>query len=282
MPDLPDDVDLKACLFGGQAFTWWTGDDTIEGLVQGTRVTIDPDRRTWRSTPDRGPGFLRSYLGAKRTHPPALVDDPVLGDLADEMPGLRLLDQDPWEATLAFLISPANNVPRIQATIARLCTELGDGRDVPDPAPIAEAGETRLRELGLGFRAPRVETAAHEVAEGRLDLDALARAKIPKARDRLIELDGVGPKVAECILCYALGFDDAFPVDRWVARAGEGLLGEEPTPEAARQRWGHEAAMAQQLLFHGARQGLVDGVEASPVAGFDAWRDVRDDAARSD
>lgn len=278
---LPDDVDLEACLFGGQAFTWWSADDTLEGLVQGTRVSIDPESRTWRSTPTRPAEFLRSYLGAKRTRPRALVDDPLLGDLAQQMPGLRLLDQDPWEATLAFLISPANNVPRIQATIARLCRALGGDRGVPEPRLVAEAGEARLRELGLGFRAPRVEAAARAVAEGRLSLDRLARSELTEARDRLTELDGVGPKVAECILCYALGFDRAFPVDRWVARAGEVLLGEEPTPESARQRWGTRAAMAQQVIFHGARQGLVDGVEASPVAGFDAWRDVREDDPQS-
>ncbi|PSG96209.1 hypothetical protein BRD56_11820 [Thermoplasmatales archaeon SW_10_69_26] len=240
---LPDGVDLEACLFGGQAFTWWSADDTIEGLTRGTRVSIDPVRGTWTSTPDRDEGFLAAYLGRERTRPRALAEDPDLGALARRMPGLRLLDQDPWEGTLAFMISPANNVPRIQATIAKLCRRLGDPVDgtaaVPGPQAVADA-----------------------------------ERPIEAAHDRLVELDGVGPKVAECILCYALGFDRAFPVDRWVARAGEHLLGEEPTTEAARQRWGDDAAMAQQVVFHGARKGYVDGIEASPVAGFDAWRSV--------
>jgi N-glycosylase/DNA lyase len=265
-------------LFGGQAFTWWSADDTIEGLTRGTRVSIDPVRGTWTSTPDRDEGFLAAYLGRGRTQPRALAEDPDLGALARRMPGLRLLDQDPWEGTLAFMISPANNVPRIQATIAKLCRRLGDPVDgtaaVPGPQAVADAGEARLRELGLGFRAPRVQAAAEAIAEGELDLPSLAKRPIEAAHDRLVELDGVGPKVAECILCYALGFDRAFPVDRWVARAGEHLLGEEPTTEAARQRWGDDAAMAQQVVFHGARKGYVDGIEASPVAGFDAWRSV--------
>lgn len=275
---LPEGIDLEACLFGGQAFTWWVTDEGYEGLARGTRVAIDPEAGTWTATPEREPGFLATYLGAERVRPARLEDDPVLGDLARHMPGLRLLDQDPWEAFLAFMISPANNVPRIQATIARLCRELGPALDgthgVPGPPAVARAGEATLRELGLGFRAPRVEAAARAVAEDDLDLDELAQAPTDPARQRLQKLDGVGPKVAECILCYALAFDRAFPVDRWVARAGEVLLGEEPTPEAARQRWGPRAAMAQQVIFHGARQGLVDGIEPSPVAGFDAWRSI--------
>ncbi len=275
---VPDGVDLDACLFGGQSFTWWREAETIHGIARGTRVTIDPDAGTWRATPERGPGFLDLYLGAERTQPDALVDDPALAPLADALPGLRLLDQDPWEGVLAFLISPVNNVPRIQETIARTSRALGptiDGAQaIPGPAAVAEAGEARLRELGLGFRAPRVEAAAQAIADGTLDLDVLADRPIEDAREQLTQLDGVGPKVAECILCYALGFDDAFPVDRWVARASEAVLGEPVSPEQARARWGADAAMAQQLLFHGARMGLVDGVEPSPVATFDGWREL--------
>jgi N-glycosylase/DNA lyase len=275
---VPDRVDLEACLFGGQAFTWWSTETTIEGLVRDTRVSIDPETRTWTSNPEREPGFLAGYLGRERAQPDLLREDPDLGELAARMPGLRLLDQDPWEAFLAFLISPANHVPRIQATIAGLCRELGPAIEatagVPGPRAIASAGEAELRERGLGFRAPRVEAAAQAIVDGELSLADLAQAPIADARARLVELDGVGPKVAECVLCYALGFDRAFPVDRWVARAGERLLGAEVTPERARQRWGPKAAIAQQVIFHGARKGLVDGIEASPVAGFDAWRSV--------
>jgi N-glycosylase/DNA lyase len=277
---VPDAVDLEACLFGGQAFTWWREDATIHGLARGTRVAIDPRDRTWRSVPERPEGFLDVYLGAKRSKPAPLAEDPDLGPLAERLAGVRLLDQDAWEATLAFLISPVNNVPRIQHTIARLCRELGptvdDSHLVPRPEALAGTTESQLRELGLGFRAPRVIAAAKAVDEGAIDLGALETAPIADAIERLTTLDGVGPKVAECVLCYGLNRDEAFPVDRWVARAGETVLDTEPTPESARERWGDDAAIAQQLLFHGARVGLVDGVDPSPVARFDGWRSLVD------
>jgi N-glycosylase/DNA lyase len=275
---LPADVDLDACLFGGQAFTWWRANERVHGIARGTRLVIAPEARTWQATPERELGFLERYLGADRVRPDDLADDADLGELARAMPGLRLLDQDPWEAFLAFLITPVNNVPRVQETIARLCRTLGPevegARAVPGPAAVAEAGEDRLRELGLGFRAPRVAAAAREVDEGRLDLDRVAGLDVEDASQRLQDVDGVGPKVAECILCYALSFDDAFPVDRWVARASEQLLGEEVSPARARRRWGETAAMAQQVLFHGARKGLVEGLDPSPVATFDGWRSL--------
>lgn len=284
-------VDLTACLFGGQAFTWWAAGggqgrgsaagqraDRVEGVVRGTHVVLDPEAGTWTSTPPRAPAFLASYLGADRCQPAALLKDPVLGELARALPGLRLLDQDPWEGLLAFMLSPVNNVPRIQETVARLCGALGEPihgtglHGVPRPEAIVRAGEQRLRELGCGFRAPRLWQAACQVTDGALDLDALRQAPLPEARARLLKVDGIGPKVAECVLCYALGMVDAFPVDRWVQRAGDELFGTCPTPDQARERWGTRAAMAQQLLFHGARMGLVAGLEPSPVARFDGWR----------
>lgn len=274
---VPSSVNLEACLVGGQAFTWWK-QDGWHGIVKGTRVRIDPVARRWTSTPPREESFLDEYLGAQRTRPCALREDPLLGPLARELDGLRLLDQDPWEAFLSFLITPVNNVPRIQETIARLCKALGPtvngGHALPRPRHLAQASEERLRELGLGFRAPRVLSAAKQIHEGRLDLHRLSGQGFERARERLTQLDGVGPKVAECVLCYALGFDEAFPVDRWVARAGQAMLDEEMGPEQARDRWGTRAAMAQQLLFHGARTGRVDGIEESTVARFDGWRDL--------
>ena len=276
LPPLAARIDLEACLLGGQAFTWWPTAEGFAGVVHGTFLELAPARGTWTSTPERAPTFLDHYLGAQRTHPTALLEDPAVGDLARALEGLRLLDQDPWEGLVQFLLSAVNNVPRIQGSIARLCHTLGEpvgGRAhaLPGPRALVDAGPERLRDLGLGFRAPRLWEAARAVSEGDLDLEALRGAPIEEARDRLMALDGVGPKVAECILCYGLARDDAFPVDRWVARACEERLGQVPTPEQARDRWGVRAAMAQQLLFHGARMGLIEGVQASAVARFTRW-----------
>lgn len=275
---LPSGLDLEACLFGGQAFTWWKDGGMLHGIAKGARIRIEPARGRWGSVPEKDALFLPRYLGADRVQPEDLLDDADLAPLAGSLPGLRLLDQDPWEAFLAFLLTPVNNVPRIQETIARLCQKLGRSVDgakaMPSPSSIAETSEAQLRACGLGFRAPRVRQAAKEIHEDELDLAELQEEGFDAARGRLLEIRGVGPKVAECILCFALGFDEAFPVDRWVARACSSVLGEEVSPQQARERWGSRAAMAQQVLFHAARAGDVEGLEASAVAGFDGWRSL--------
>jgi endonuclease-3 len=71
---------------------------------------------------------------------------------------------------------------------------------------------------------------------GELNLDFLTQWTESKVRNYLLELDGVGPKTAACVLAFSLG-RDVMPVDTHVFRvAGRlGLLPEKTTPEKAHE-----------------------------------------------
>jgi N-glycosylase/DNA lyase len=107
-----------------------------------------------------------------------------------------------------------------------------------------------------------VREAARRVDEGRLDLNALRGASEDDARDALRRVSGIGDKVADCILLFALGRVTTFPVDVWVRRAVERLYfggRSRPLREVrafARDRFGPLAGYAQQHLFVYARQHL--------------------------
>jgi len=108
----------------------------------------------------------------------------------------------------------------------------------------------------MGFRAPYLLAAARAVAGGRLDLQHLRQLPVAAARTALMELPGVGPKIADCVLLFAYGFQSAFPLDIWVTRA----LGELYFPQHrvsinrlrqfAAAHFGRHAGYAQQYLFH--------------------------------
>lgn len=273
MIHLAQPLDLAGVLMGGQAFTWRpTHDGAWEGPLgdHWTTLHIDGDQLVVRGAPA---GAVTDYLDLDGDASGLLSDDPIVGPLARSHPGLRVLRQDPWEAVLGFLTSPVNNVPRIAGLLERLgratCPGPGDRYRLPDAQMVAGLDETELREMGFGFRSPRILDAARHVAAGRLDLDALADGPIGAARDRLLELDGVGPKVAECILAFAVHRSDAFPVDRWVQRAvlavaPDGPAGPNDVRAWGRRTFGDRAALAQQVLFHAARHGDVPGLEGSP------------------
>lgn len=264
-------VDLAASLQGGQAFRWTREEDGAHAGVVGRKVV--------RFAPLPGGGVdarglrraeAESYLrleeddAARRVR---LARDPVLAPALQAHPGLRLLRQDPWETTVAFITSANNNVPRIEGTLRHLARAHGDrledGRGAffafPAPETVARLRETSLRAAGLGYRAPFVKETARRVARGDVDLGALRGATLQEARDALLGLPGVGPKVADCIALFSLDADEAFPIDRWMLRAvGDAFFGgEERKPREvegfARARWGRDAGLAQQYLFHAVR-----------------------------
>ena len=181
--------------------------------------------------------------------------------------GMRVLRQDPWECLICFLCTAASNIPRITRNIESICQTygqpLGDGaaarHSFPTPEQLAAAGETELRALGLGYRAAFLSSVARSIAAGDLDLHALREAPYEVALEALLSLHGVGDKVANCVLLFALDQPAAFPVDTHVAQRLR-----EWYPACARLKpvqmraWGQEhfgphAGYANHYLFHDRR-----------------------------
>ena len=74
--------------------------------------------------------FWRAYFDLDRDYAAireALsASSPVLAKAASFAPGIRILQQDPWEALCSFIISQNNNIPRIKGIISRLCEAFGE------------------------------------------------------------------------------------------------------------------------------------------------------------
>ena len=276
-----DGLHLARTLESGQAFRWrWNagknGARVAVGVVGRHILQVEQDTRGLSLlSPDTEDArrLLLDYLGCSREPrgvtgiEAALVEDGVLGRILPCTRGIAILAQDPWEVLISFIISANNNIPKITQSIERLARAFGeplrDGMQTfPAPARLAAARPRTLAACLLGYRAPYVRAAARMVADGHLDLDALRRLPFDAARERLLEVPGVGEKVADCILLFGLGQTAAFPVDVWVTRAVERLYfrGRPRTPKQiqafARARFGPLAGYAQQHLFAYARAHL--------------------------
>ena len=125
-----------------------------------------------------------------------------------------MLNQPPFETLISFIISANNNVKRISRIVETLCLKygkrIGDAYDFPTPGALSLCCCDDLVVCGTGYRAPYIAETAGRIKEG-FDLDTLSRKPYLEARKKLIELPGVGPKVADCILLYSMGFTQAFP-----------------------------------------------------------------------
>ena len=110
---------------------------------------------------------------------------------------------------------------------------------------LSAAGEQALQECGLGYRTRYVLHAAQQAAEGTLDLKKLASLPDEALFARLMELDGVGKKVANCVCLFGYGRVGRVPVDVWIERLiRDEFAGQDPFPQ-----FGLEAGIVQQYLF---------------------------------
>ena len=103
-------------------------------------------------------------------------------------------------------------------------------------APEREVIET-IRPAGLANqKGPRIQAALRTLTEqvGAITLDHLNDLSIEDAKAWLTSINGVGPKTAAIILCFAFG-RPAFPVDTHVHRVTSrlGLIGPKVTAEQA-------------------------------------------------
>ena len=184
--------------------------------------------RFWNDFFDLG----RDYKEIKRE----LSDkDPVLEKAIIASSGLRVLNQEPWETLISFIISQNSNIPRIRDCIETICKTFGEkigkfeGKDFysfPTIKALSSASMEELNQCKLGYRAQYVAEAARQVdVDGGAFLDTADTASPQKTEDYLLSLSGVGPKVAHCVMLFSLKKTDSFPIDVWVSRAMSNLYG---------------------------------------------------------
>jgi N-glycosylase/DNA lyase len=267
-----NNYDLALTLASGQAFRWRRSGDAWNGVIGSRWVSLrqEPDGiHAEMATSEKDWHWLRHYLQVEVDLEQILTtfpDDPPMRDSMTACRGLRLLRQEPWECLASFICSSTKQIVQIEQIVGLLCRRFGQVLPVPpglDSAwtfPTAErlavASEAELRACKLGFRAPYLLGAARKVAAGEVDLTRLGEWPLEEARAALLTLPGVGIKIADCVLLFAYGFQQAFPVDVWIIKALQQLYFPKHRAKLPRLRrfsqthFGPYSGYAQQYLFH--------------------------------
>lgn len=268
-----EDFDLDKIFDCGQSFRF---DKRLDGAYLGVAfgralrlsesggaVTLDCGADEFEALWRRYFDCDTDYAALRKAIPPGPAADAAIAVGR----GIRILRQAPWETLCTFILSQMNNIPRIRGIVASLCRAFGEKLDYfgetlytfPDAARIASAPEAALAPLRAGYRAPYVHRAAVAVAEGRLDLEAIGALPTGALRQTLMALDGVGRKVADCVLLFAYHRMDVFPEDVWIGRA----LREEGEALAA-ARGSEAAGLLQQYVFYAMKHGGLGARKAEP------------------
>ena len=281
MIQLPaQDFSLRDTLECGQAFRWQAWHGVYYGFIPirsesqaagwgscAVRAAQDSQTLTIETADIRLTAEdVRQYFALDLDLPRVLASidvDAQIHDAISRSHGLRILRQDSWECLASFILSSYNNIARIRGMIERLSQAYGApvsfngfrGCSFPTPEAIAGAPERRLRELGLGFRAPYLKATARLIAEGGLPLETLKRTEYRVTKSSLMHCAGVGDKVADCVALFGFEKYEAFPIDLWIKRAmryyfRRSTMTPKGVHEFAQKHFGAYAGYAQQYLYH--------------------------------
>lgn len=245
------DFALDDTLDCGQAFRWEKiSDNAYRGAFLNRQLTVSCENgsdlfRLHSTTEEDFLGVWADYFDLGTDYGEIkrrFSEDETLSKACAFAGGIRLLRQDSWEALSSFIISQNNNIPRIKGIIGRLCSHYNG---YPSAEDMRDETVDSLSYLRSGFRAKYLVDAVSKVLSGELDLESVRNLPLDDARNALMKIKGVGPKVADCTLLFGFYRLDAFPKDVWVKRVlaqcyPNGL------PDCTKGLEG----IAQQYLFH--------------------------------
>lgn len=251
-----DNFDLSQTFDCGQCFRWNKIENKFTGTAFGKTIILTQNEdeiiientnkadfeKIWKDYFDVNTDYSRMIESLSGINP-------VLDMAIRYCSGIRILRQDPWEALCSFIISQNNNIPRIKKIINSLCVEFGENignfYSFPEPKILANLSVHDLDCIRAGFRAKYVIDAAKKVCDGTINFDELKTMPADEASKILMQINGVGPKVADCVLLYGLHNFGAFPMDVWMKK-----IMAEVFPGQSPEIFGCYRGLAQQYLYH--------------------------------
>ncbi len=234
-----ENFDLAQIADSGQCFRMIPsddGDDTWSVTASGKylKVSQDGSEFTFSCSDEEFP-FWEHYFDLDTDYGAYIAsvpdDDEYLSAAARYGSGIRILNQDPWEMIITFLISQQKTIPNIRSLVESLSR--GYGREIPGTVRTPEGGNffsfptpeelnratlEDLTALKLGYRAKYIKRTCEDACSGKLDIEYLETLDYSGAMDYLVQFYGIGEKVANCICLFGLHHIEAFPVDTWIRK----------------------------------------------------------------
>ena len=183
------------------------------------------------------------------------AENEVMAKAIEFAPGIRVLNQDFFETLITFIISQNNNIPRIKQLCDRISerygTKTGDTYAFPTAEQMRDITEQDYKDMKFGFRAKYLADAVAKVLDGTIDEATVKSLTYEDAQKYLMQIKGVGPKVADCVLLFSCRQYRSFPKDVWIKKAMAQLF-----PDGIPKEIEGYEGIAQQYIFHYARHNL--------------------------
>ncbi len=258
---------LDLTLSCGQVFRWEKKEEWI-GVVNGAVIGAEQEGSELiiESTLDKN--FIQDYFRLDDDLEKIYSEigrDELMNSLIHKYRGLRLIRQEPWECLASYICSSNNTIRNIKNSIKLMCGCFGNRIEngyysFPTPDALAQVELCDMASCRMGFRAPNVRSAAAMIADGEFDLYGIKDLSYEEGRAELMKIKGVGNKIADCVLLFAFGKLESFPVDThieqimeryysdYLKEAGKSKKRDE-IADFARRYFGKYCGYAQEYLY---------------------------------
>jgi N-glycosylase/DNA lyase len=268
----------------GQCFRWNIQENgNYIGIAYGRVIEVekrDKDVLIYNTNEKEFYEIWKDYFDLERDYSnikEILSKDSLLKVSVEFGHGIRLLQQEPFELVISFIISSNNRIPMIKRAIDNISRRFGNAivykeqtyYTFPTLKQLSKATAADLAACSTGFRAKYISDTVEKISKANgnecnfeYDLNWIKAQNDDGCHEALQKFSGVGPKVADCIMLFSMGKYSAFPVDVWVKRAMQHFylapdVSLKKIREFARNKFGELSGFSQQYLFYYARENNI-------------------------
>ncbi|MFQ5476563.1 MAG: DNA-3-methyladenine glycosylase 2 [Nitrosopumilus sp.] len=217
-------INVENSINSGQVFLWRKNNDYWYG-VNGQDILKISNSGSIKSYQNIKTDFFRKKDNTNKIIK-SISKDNTTRKAVRKYLGLRLLEQDPFQCLISFIVSSNSNIQKIKISLEKLCKKVGDRVEFdkqefflfPKPENIANASLNEILKCGIGYRSKFIKEAANMICSKEIDLNSLKKSNYFETKKSICSIPGVGNKVADCIMLFSLNKLEAFPLDRWMIR----------------------------------------------------------------
>lgn len=175
--------------------------------------------------------------------------------------GFKIIRQQPFETVISYIISATNNVFRISNSVDLISKKWGTPVIFenttyylfPTLQQLSDVSVEEFRTCGVGFRDVYIFSFIDKLKNKEIDLNKFYYMDKDLSMKLFMENEGIGPKVASCILLMAYGRFDVYPVDTWVKKAFKLIYGTDKVKDIRRiseEVFTEYSGLVIQYMFH--------------------------------
>lgn len=242
----------------GQVFRYGKNENNNYFVISKNHKATIIEKETHYEIVSTNPDYFVNYFDLNTDYnkiKSKLKQNKVLSPMIDFGYGIRILKADPLEMIYSFTISQNNNIKRIKQIIERLCqigSDNDDFKNFPTQLELFNSPLEFYESLGAGYRAKFLKELSISLKD--TNLEEIKKLSTDEIYNFLINLKGIGPKVASCILLFGFGKTEKFPVDTWIEQVYYNYFSKENRTRPQIQSYfeaefGKYSGIAQQYLF---------------------------------